>query len=355
MRGTWQNTAFLDRKQALGRFIRTSQFVGVRSYGSTAEAERAARRVRKIHATLRGTDPDGTTFRLDEPELLLWVHCAEIDSYADIARRSGMPVSAADLDTFVAEQRRSAALVGLDPAPCPVRMADLDAYYARIRPRLHACPEAKQALLASYHPPVPRSLLPLKVVLPPFNTLAFATLPRWARRMYGVPDTPATDLAATAALRAPAAPRPAWPGGWSTSPRCGGSSRGQEGRRGAIAGRRQARRGSSGRRGVRHIRAAPVMSTAAALGRAAALARRPGPRRMLGLAGPPGAGKSTLAALLAAAAWAALAVVVPLDGFHLAERNSSGSGGSAARVHRTPSTPAGTSRCWTGSAGPSPA
>jgi uncharacterized protein (DUF2236 family) len=48
MRGTWQNTAFLDRKQAMGRFIRTSQFVGVRTYGSIAQAERAARRIRKI-------------------------------------------------------------------------------------------------------------------------------------------------------------------------------------------------------------------------------------------------------------------------------------------------------------------
>jgi uncharacterized protein (DUF2236 family) len=202
MLGTWQNTAFADRKQAFARFVRTSEFVRVRTYGSTAEAERAARRVRKIHATLHGTDPDGSTFRLDEPELLLWVHCGEIGSYADIARRGGLPVSAADLDRFVDEQRRSAALVGLDPAQVPGSMAELDAYYADIRPSLYASPEAKQALRLSYHPPMPPSLAPLRLVVPPFNTLAFATLPRWARRMYGTPGSPATDLAATAALRA---------------------------------------------------------------------------------------------------------------------------------------------------------
>jgi pantothenate kinase len=61
-----------------------------------------------------------------------------------------------------------------------------------------------------------------------------------------------------------------------------------------------------------------VMSTAAALERAAELAGRPGPRRILGLAGPPGAGKSALAARLARRAGRA-AVVVPLDGFHLAD------------------------------------
>ena len=202
MRGTWQNTAFLDRKQALGRFIRTSQFVEVRTYGSTGQAERAARRIRKIHASLRGTDPDGTRFRLDEPELLLWVHCGEVNSYADIAKRSGVPVSPAGLDTFVAEQRRSAALVGLDPAQVPGSMAELAAYYEEIRPRLQATPEARKALRLSYHPPVPGSLLPLRVIVPPVNTLAFATLPRWARRMYGTPGSPPGDLAATAALRA---------------------------------------------------------------------------------------------------------------------------------------------------------
>ena len=44
-------------------------------------------------------DPDGTEYRLDEPELLLWVHCAEISSYTDIARRAGMPLARGDAGT----------------------------------------------------------------------------------------------------------------------------------------------------------------------------------------------------------------------------------------------------------------
>jgi pantothenate kinase len=62
----------------------------------------------------------------------------------------------------------------------------------------------------------------------------------------------------------------------------------------------------------------PPLAAAAALQRAAELADRPGPRRILGLAGSPGAGKSTLAAQLAAGL-GRHAVVVPLDGFHLAD------------------------------------
>ncbi|ARF55141.1 nucleoside/nucleotide kinase family protein [Streptomyces gilvosporeus] len=48
-----------------------------------------------------------------------------------------------------------------------------------------------------------------------------------------------------------------------------------------------------------------------------AAAAHPGRRRLLGIAGPPGAGKSTLAAHLVAEL-AGQAVLVPMDGFHLA-------------------------------------
>lgn len=47
--------------------------------------------------------------------------------------------------------------------------------------------------------------------------------------------------------------------------------------------------------------------------------RRDGGRTMLGIVGPPGAGKSTLAAALAAAD-PDRSVVVPMDGFHLADQ-----------------------------------
>jgi uncharacterized protein (DUF2236 family) len=202
MMGTWQNTSFTDPGQAWGRFTRTAEYVRVRTYGCMAEVERAGRRLRKIHASLTGVDADGNQFRLDEPELLRWVHCGEISSYADIARRSRVPVSAAELDTFVAEQRRSAALVGLEPAAVPGSMAELDDYYAAMRPRLRACPEAWQALRGSFIPNVPLTFLPLRFIVPPVNVLAFATLPAWARRLYGTPGIAATDAATNLALRA---------------------------------------------------------------------------------------------------------------------------------------------------------
>jgi len=139
---------------------------------------------------------------VDEPELLLWVNCGEVASCADIARRSGLPFSAADLDAFVDEQRASAKLIGIDRAAAPASMAELGVYYEEMMPRLYACDEAKQALRLTIHPPVPDGNRVLKLGLPPVSVLAFSTLPRWARRMYGKPDGPLSDMAATAGLRA---------------------------------------------------------------------------------------------------------------------------------------------------------
>ena len=128
--------------------------------------------------------------------------CGEVASCADIARRSGLPFSAADLDAFVDEQRASAELIGVDRAAAPASMAELGAYYETMRPKLYACEEAKQALRLTIHPPVPDGNRVLKLGLPPVSVLAFAALPRWARHMYGRPAGPMSEMAATAALRA---------------------------------------------------------------------------------------------------------------------------------------------------------
>lgn len=203
IRGTLQNAADITQPaDAWARLRRTRKFIEARTFGTTAEAERAGRQVRKIHEGLTGTDPDGTRYRVDEPELLLWVHCGEVASCADIARRARLPFSPADLDSFVAEQRTSAELIGLTRAATPASMAELDAYYELIRPRLYACDEARQALRLTLHPPVPDGNRALKLGLPPMSTLAFSTLPGWARQMYGRPAGPLSDMAATAGLRA---------------------------------------------------------------------------------------------------------------------------------------------------------
>ena len=203
MRATFQNSALFDPKKAWNRFIRTAQFVHVRTFGSTADVERAASRVRAIHAGLTGHDPDtGETFRLDEPAGLLWVHCAEIDSYVDVARRSGAIATDEDADRYVNENRRAAEVLGLDPAGVPASRGELRDYFDGIKPSLYACDEAKRGLLKSFNPPLPRELALLRIGVPAANTLAVNALPGWARAKFGIPTLPGSHTATTMQLRA---------------------------------------------------------------------------------------------------------------------------------------------------------
>ncbi|GAA2425241.1 oxygenase MpaB family protein [Actinomadura vinacea] len=202
MWGTAQNSELMDPNAAWARLGRTVEFVRVRTWGSLDEVERVGRRVRKLHSKLTGLDlRTGETFRIDEPENLLWVHMGEVDSYLDVARRAGVPLSDADADRFVDEQRRAAAVVGLDPADVPASVAEMKAYYKEMRNHVWACREAREGLLRMFNPNVPRQLLPLKLAAPGIGVLVVSTLPRWARRMYGLPGLPTSDLAATLTLK----------------------------------------------------------------------------------------------------------------------------------------------------------
>ncbi|MDA3626523.1 oxygenase MpaB family protein [Saccharopolyspora sp. WRP15-2] len=181
-----QNSRFQD--DPLGRLMRTGNFVGTTVYGTTAEAEKAAERVRAVHRKLRGTDRQtGAEIRLDEPELLLWVHCAEVSSFAGVVRRAGFPLTAAQLDRYFDEQRRSAALVGLDPAAVPGSSREMAAYFARMRPQLRRTEDSDLIYRFLHRPFAPWWLLPVNLGYLPLGHLAYSVLPDWARRIHGRP------------------------------------------------------------------------------------------------------------------------------------------------------------------------
>jgi len=201
MLGVWQNSSF--QEDPFGRLRRTADFVGRTTFGSPAEAEEIGRRVRGIHRTLRISD-GARTHRVDDPELLLWVHCAEVSSYLAAARRGGLALSDRQVDRYLDEQRRSASYVGLHQEDVPGSMVELNAYLRRMRPLLRPIPESRAAVRFLLWPRLPqelRLLAPGKPVYFPFGALCYYTLPAWARQMYGsLPEVP--QPAVTAALRA---------------------------------------------------------------------------------------------------------------------------------------------------------
>ena len=124
MHGVFTNSTF--RADPWGRLFRTAEFVAVTAYGTTREAERAGARVRGIHRRLSGVEPDsGRAYRVDDPELLRWVHCSEVESFLSTAVRCGLRLSRAEQDAYYAEQTRNATLVGLDPAAVPSSVGEM--------------------------------------------------------------------------------------------------------------------------------------------------------------------------------------------------------------------------------------
>jgi uncharacterized protein (DUF2236 family) len=206
IRGIAQNCLLDDPEVARDRLRRQLDFVTVRTFGTREQAEQAAERIRRVHARLIGLDTDtGTLFRVDEEENLRWVHCVETASHLELARRSGVPLTAAEADAYVAEQRCSARLVGLRRVPGDV--AELGDYIAGMRPYLSATGEARDALRRSVSPQLSFRLAflapPLALgSLPAAGALAFATLPAWAKEMYGCRGNRAAEFAADTALKA---------------------------------------------------------------------------------------------------------------------------------------------------------
>ncbi|WP_134655680.1 oxygenase MpaB family protein [Streptomyces sp. H23] len=200
VRGVMQNSDF--RRDAWGRLMRTAGFVGTTTYGTTEAAERAGARVRKIHRMLGATAPDtGERYGVDEPALLLWVHCAEIGSYLHVLGRSGFPLTAAHADRYLAEHRHSARLVGLDPGSVPANRAELAAYFARVRPELAAGPEAHEVDDFLRRPPTHPLLVPARELLwRRVASLAYDSLPPYAHELYGRPAPPPATV--TRRLRA---------------------------------------------------------------------------------------------------------------------------------------------------------
>ncbi|MFC4008970.1 oxygenase MpaB family protein [Nonomuraea purpurea] len=210
--GVAQNSSY--RTDPWRRLIRTWIYLRTLLYGTTAEAQAAASRVRRLHAGMRATDPrTGEVFRIDEPDLLRWVHVAEAESFVTTVRRAGLRLTGAEVDRYYTEQRRSAELIGLDPASVPGTAADVAAYYEAVRPQLSLTTEAADiaAFLATC-PPVPtewnRPALRRALASAPSRGLyrvlaatAAGLLPPWARRLYGGRDGAATDVVAGLSAR----------------------------------------------------------------------------------------------------------------------------------------------------------
>ena len=178
------------REDPIGRLRRTAAFVGATTFGTVQEATRAIEEVREIHRHVRGRAPDGRRYSAEDPELLTWVHVAEMSSFLAAADRYGpRRLRADERDRYFAETAVVARRLGARWVP---ETADeVQAYFKRIRPELYAGPQAIDArdflLRGVARTPRARAIY-LAIV-----AAALPVVPKWARAELGIPTLPLLD------------------------------------------------------------------------------------------------------------------------------------------------------------------
>lgn len=189
-----------------GRLQRTSTFLAVTTFGAADDAQQAVDMVKAIHERVRGVTDEGIPYVASDPELLRWVHVAEVDSFLKAHQRYGAaPLSPERCDEYVADAARVALELGATHVPTSV--AELDECIEDYRPVLRGTPAARDA--ASFlllTPPLP---IPARAGYSLLAAAAVGLMPRWTRRPLRLPWLPLTEatvvraagLASTSTIR----------------------------------------------------------------------------------------------------------------------------------------------------------
>ena len=183
------------------RLARTAQTMNTIAFGSQRDAARITRRVRAMHRRVSGRLPEaigsyaaGTTYRADDPGLLLWVLFTLVDSALVVYRRYVRSFTREEEAAFWEDYKLVGRLFGLKRADMPTTLEDLDEYRTRM---LYgdellvtdwARQRARQIVLA---PPVPLLARPL---LETVNFVTVALLPDPIREQYRFSPLPPTVM-----------------------------------------------------------------------------------------------------------------------------------------------------------------
>ena len=204
MAGVAQHSNYKD--DSWGRLMRTTDYVMTTTYGDTAAAERQVRIVKTIHERVKGTDDfTGLPYSANDPALLLWVHCSQIDAFVAAYRAYGPSISDDEASRYIDEMARLGEMFGIRAEDIPRDLHQLDEYMAA--QELISTPAARDAMKFILFPPVPwpggklpeipaRKLLliPGRTAYSIYSLATIATLSREVRRAYRLPWVPLTPM-----------------------------------------------------------------------------------------------------------------------------------------------------------------
>lgn len=182
--GVWDHSTF--REDMIGRLRRTSRFIAGTTFASATDALRLIEQVKRIHDGVHGMAPDGRSYSANDPQLLTWVHVAEVRSFLTSYLRYCNPgLSVADQDRYFDEVARIAEALGA--ADVPRSRQAVEDYLERMRPQLVFDERAAEVLALLFRAPAPSRLTGIAGRL--MTQAGLELLPGWAKDMMGLEST----------------------------------------------------------------------------------------------------------------------------------------------------------------------
>ncbi len=180
------------REEPVRRLYRTIRTMQDIIYENRTTALEASRRVKRVHAAVKGTlreatpvFPAGTPYRASDPDLLLWVYTTLLATALTTYEEFLPPLNTREQEQFYQESKAVARVLGLKESELPPNFTAFQNYFNDMisGPILSLTPTARALAENVIHPPI--SWFP-RVAGDALSVATAALLPGQIRDLYGL-------------------------------------------------------------------------------------------------------------------------------------------------------------------------
>lgn len=163
-----------------GRLMRTMDYLYLITL-SGQESAAVGRRVRELHKSIKGTNPDGSRYHALEPEAYAWVHATLIEATVRGRRKFVAPMTRLEIDRFYEAWMPLGRLLGVRQGDLPEDWDGFRDYFATMShdrlERNETVDKVVETLAAREPPPIPglKTLWPV-LRLAPARSMKVATV-----------------------------------------------------------------------------------------------------------------------------------------------------------------------------------
>jgi uncharacterized protein (DUF2236 family) len=178
------------KSDPMGRLIQTMNTMWSIIFDEISQAEASLQRVQQVHQRVQGTIkqddvlPVGTSYRAQDPDLLLWVHATLVDSALVTHGLFVAPMTLQEQRQYYDETKRLAVLLGVPESSVP---ASLEAFSDYVEEKIHSDAISVGSTAAAIAREIlhPRPWM-LRISGPLFAFITTGLLPPKLRRAYGL-------------------------------------------------------------------------------------------------------------------------------------------------------------------------